>query len=103
MVIGLRLLSYIDGVYVGCVIDKHHLDSFDKRASWHDSPPLRLVYSDMCGLLHSPSFSRYKYFLTFIDDFSICTWVYFLKLESEVFDMFVAYKAVVEKQNEHQL
>jgi hypothetical protein len=53
--------------------------------------------------LPSPSFSGFKYFLTFIDDFSRCTWVYFLKLKSEVFDMFLAYKALVEKQYGHQL
>ena len=40
-------------------------------------------------------FSGFKYFLTFIDDYFRCTWVYFLKLKSEVFDMFLAYKALV--------
>jgi transposase InsO family protein len=44
-----------------------------------------------------------KYFLTFIDDFSRRTWVYFLKLKSEVFDKFLAYKALVEKQSGHQI
>jgi hypothetical protein len=33
---------------------------------------------------------------TFIDEFSRRTWVYFLKLKSEVFDKFLAYKALVE-------
>jgi hypothetical protein len=65
--------------------------------------PLQLVHSDLCGPLSSPSFFRCKYFLTFIDDFSKRTWVYFLKLKSEVFDMFLAYKALVEKQSKHQL
>jgi transposase InsO family protein len=44
-----------------------------------------------------------KYFLTFIDDFSRRTWVYFLKLKSKVFDKFMAYKALVEKQFGHQI
>jgi hypothetical protein len=57
----------------------------------------------LCGPLYSPSFSGCKYFLTFIDDFSRCTWVYFLKLKSEVFDKFLAYKALVEKQSGHQI
>jgi transposase InsO family protein len=38
-----------------------------------------------------------------IDDFSICTWVYFLKLKSEVFDKFMVYKALVEKKYGHQI
>jgi hypothetical protein len=96
MVTGLPLVSCRDGVCSGCVIDKHHQDSFDKRASWRASGPLQLVHNDLSGPLSSPSFSGCKYFLTFIDDFSIRTWVYFLKLKSEVFDKFLAYKALVE-------
>jgi hypothetical protein len=97
MVTGLPLVSCKDGVCAGCVLDKHHRDSFDKRASWHALGPLQLVHSDLCGPLSSPSFSGCKYFLTFIDDFSRRTWVYFLKFKSEVFDKFLAYKALVEK------
>ena len=97
MVTGLPLVSCKDGVCSGCVLGKHHRDSFDKRASWHASVPLELVHSDLCGPLPSASFSSFKYFLTFIDDYSRRTWVYFLKLKSEVFNMFLAYKALVEK------
>jgi hypothetical protein len=57
----------------------------------------------LCGPLSSPSFSGCNYFLTLINDFSRCTWVYFLKLKSEVFDKFLAYKALVEKQYGHQI
>ena len=103
MVTGLPLVSCRDGVCAGCILDKHHQDNFDKHASWHTSGPLQLVHSDLCGPLSSPSFSGCKYFLTFIDDFSRHTWVYFLKLKSEVFDKFLAYKALVEKQPGHQI
>jgi transposase InsO family protein len=65
--------------------------------------PLQLVHSDLCGPISSPSFSGCKCFLTFIDDFSRRTWVYFLKLKSKFFDKFLAYKALVEKQFGHQI
>jgi hypothetical protein len=97
MVIGLPLISCRDGVCASCVLDKHHRDSFEKRSSRHASGPLQLVQIDLCGPLSSPSFSGCKYFLTFIDDFSRHTWVYFLKIKSEVFEKFLAYKALVEK------
>ena len=97
------MVSCKDGVFSGSVLEKHHRDSFDKRASWHVSIPLELVHSDLCGPLTSASFSGFKYFLTFIDDYSRHTWVYFLKLKSEVFNMFLAYKALVEKQSGHQI
>jgi hypothetical protein len=103
MAIGLPLISYRDGVCPGCILRKHHRDSFDKRASWHASTPLHLIHSELCGLLSSPPFSECKYLLNFIDDFSIRTWVYFLILKSKVFDKFLVYKALVEKQYGHQL
>eukprot|EP00253_Pinus_taeda_P028506 PITA_28506 len=103
MVTGLPMVSCRDGVCSGCVLGKHHRDSFDKRASWHASAPLQLVHSDLCGPLPVASFSGCKYFLTFIDDFSRRTWVYFLKLKSEVFDTFLAFKAFVEKPSGHQI
>ena len=97
MVTGLPMVSCKDGVCSRCVLEKHQWDSFDKHASWHALAPLQLVHSDLCGPLPAISFSSFKYFLTFIDDYSICTWVYFLKLKSEVFHMFLAYTALVEK------
>jgi transposase InsO family protein len=103
MVTGLPLVSCRDGVCAGCVLDKHHWDSFDKRASWHASGPLQLVHNDLCCPVSSPSFSGCKYFLTFIAEFSRHTWLYLLKLKSEVFDKFLAYKALVEKQFGHQI
>ena len=103
MVTCLPMVSCWDGVFSGCVLRKHHRDSFDKHASRHASTPLQLVHSDLCGPLPIVSFSGYKYFLTFIDDFSRRTWVYFLKLKSEVFYMFLAFKAFVEKQSRHHI
>jgi hypothetical protein len=70
MVTDLPLVSCRDGVCVGCVLNKHHRDSFDKRVSSHASSPLQLVHSYLCGPLSSPSFFGCKYFLTFIDDIS---------------------------------
>ena len=99
MVTGLPMVSCRDGVCSGCVLGKHHQDSFDKRASWHASAPLQLVHIP----LPIVSFSGCKYFLTFIDYFSRRTWVYFLKLKSEFFNMFLAFKAFAEKQSRHPI
>jgi hypothetical protein len=65
MMTDLPLVSCRDGVCVGCVLDKHHWDSFDKRASWNTSNPLQLVHSDLCGPLSSPSFFWVQVFLNF--------------------------------------
>jgi hypothetical protein len=41
------------------------------------------------------SFQRAHYLLTFIDEYSKCTWVYFLKNKSEASDIFLVLKALV--------
>ena len=51
MVTSLSMVSCRDGVCSVCVLEKHHQDIFNKRASWHASVPLELVHSDLCGLL----------------------------------------------------
>ena len=43
------------------------------------------------------------YFMTFIDDFSHRTWVYFLKNKYEAFDKFVEFKAQAEKECGHYI
>jgi hypothetical protein len=61
--------------------------------------PLEIVYTDLCGLMQTPSLGGNIYFLTFIDDYSRKTWVYFLKHKSETFDKFKEFKALVEKHS----
>ena len=98
MVISLPMVSCKDGVCSDCVLRKYHQDSFEKCVSWHSSNPLQLVHSDLCCPLPTVSFYRFKYLLTFMDDYSRRTWVYFLKHKREVFDMLFAYKSLVKKQ-----
>jgi len=43
------------------------------------------------------------YYVSFIDDFSRNTWIYFLKKKSEVFDRFKEFKALVENQIEKKI
>jgi hypothetical protein len=38
-----------------------------------------------------------RYALTFIDDFSMYTWVYFLKKKKHVFEKFKEFRALAEK------
>jgi hypothetical protein len=103
MMTSLPLVSCKDGVCSSYVLSKHHQDSLDKHPSWHASTHLQLVHSDLYGPLSSLSFYGCKYLLTSIDEFSKSTWFYFLKLKSEFFDKFLAYKALVENQSRHQL
>ena len=40
---------------------------------------LELIHSDVCGPMSSTYLSGFEYYITFIDDYSRKTWIYFLK------------------------
>ena len=54
----------------------------------HSTQCFDLVHSDVWGIAPALSHAHYKYFVTFIDDFSWFTWVYFLHSKSDVFNVF---------------
>ena len=47
------------------------------------SAPFDLIHCDLWDPFATCTIEGYKYFLTIIDDFSWCTWVYLLKLKSD--------------------
>jgi 5'-3' exoribonuclease 2 len=53
--------------------------------------------------MSSTSLSRYIYYVSFIDDYSRKTWIYFLKEKSEVFNKFKEFKALVENLYEKKI
>ena len=55
-----------------------------------------IVHSNMCGPMTATSLSGYVYYVSFIDDYSHKTWIYFLKGKNEVFNKFKEFKALVE-------
>ena len=69
-------------------MDMHQEEKFDKGNSWRASIVLELVHSVLVGPFSVTSFNKGLYVLTFIDDFSCYTWVYFLDHKNKVFDKF---------------
>ena len=61
------------------------------------------MQSDVFGPMKVPSLGKSVYYVSFIDDFSRNTWIYFLKKKSEVFDRFKEFKALVENQTEKKI
>ena len=59
---------------------------------------LQIVHSDVMGPMKTVSQGGAKYVVTFIDDFSRYTVVYFMAQKSEVVDKFAKYKAMMENQ-----
>lgn len=99
MVRGLPLIEKPDNFCEGCILGKQHKEGFPSGKSIREKAPLEIVHSDLCGPMQTPSLAGSQYFLTFIDDFTRKTWVYFMKNKSEVFEKFRNFKALVENQS----
>jgi hypothetical protein len=85
------------GVCRGCTLGKHAKVAFP--SSEHRSMGiLNLVHLYVCGRMSVASITRNMYYVSFIDDFSRKTWIYFLKTKDEVFSRFQEFKALVENQ-----
>ncbi|KAA0042331.1 gag/pol protein [Cucumis melo var. makuwa] len=61
--------------------------------------PLELVHSDLCGPMNVKTRRGYKYFISFIDDYSRYGHVYLIQNKSDSFEKFKEYKAEVENES----
>ena len=50
-----------------------------------------------------PSLEVSRYYVSFIDNFSRMTWIYFLKKKLEVFERFLELKALMENQTNNKI
>jgi transposase InsO family protein len=80
-----------------CKLGKSKVLPFPHHAS-RASQCFNIIHSDVWGIAHVVSHAHYKYFVTFIDDFSRFTWVYFLRAKAEVFSVFKRFLALLETQ-----
>lgn len=75
MVLGLPRLSLLKDPCHTCLQAKHHRSRIPQKSLTRATRPFELIHSDLYG----PIVSNFKcYVLTFIDDFSRYTWIYFL-------------------------
>ena len=72
--------------------------SFQANQVRRANQKLQLIHTDVCGPMKTDSLSGNRYFLLFIDDYTRMCWVYFIRLKSEVFDVFKQFNALVDNQ-----
>ena len=79
-----------------CAINKTHKLPFH-QSSILSSRPLQYIFTDLWS---SPiiSVDGFKYYLVLVDHYSRYTWLYPLKLKSQVKETFTAFKPLVENQ-----
>lgn len=83
----LEIKNVVSNAFVSCLVRK-----LGKSKTLHFSIGVRrastcfeVILSDMWGKSHAVSHIHYKYFVTFIDDYSRFIWIYFLGLNLECF------------------
>jgi len=82
-----------------CSIGKQPRQKFVTADSIRTKDIGEVIHSDVCGPIRITSVGGASYFLTFIDDFSRKSWVYFLKRKSEVFEIFKNFRAHFRTQS----
>ena len=85
-----------------CVYGKENRVRFPSGATRAEGI-LQLVHSDVFGPVSVPSLGKFVYYVSFIDDFSMNTWIYFFRKISEVFDRCKEFKVLVENQIEKRI
>ena len=97
MVEGLPSIKFSKGTCKGCIVGKHAKRKYDKGKEIRAIQLLELIHSYLIGPIPTSSYGNARYVLTFIDDFSRYCWVFFLKLKSQVYEIFKYFKAYVER------
>ncbi|KAH9677218.1 retrovirus-related pol polyprotein from transposon RE2 [Citrus sinensis] len=59
---------------------------------------LEILHTDLWGPAPTLSIQGYKYYISFVDDYTRFTWIFPLKTKAEAFPVFKVFKAQVEKQ-----
>jgi len=81
-----------------CLLGKHSPSSFSSSVSQRASSPFALVHSDIWGPSRVKSNLGFQYFVTFIDDFSRCTWLFLMKNRAKLFFIFQTFFNEIKNQ-----
>jgi transposase InsO family protein len=81
-----------------CQLGKHTRSTYCQRVNKSVASPFALVHSDIWGPSRVKSTLGYYYFVTFIDDYSRCTWLFLMKNRSDVFRIFQEFYAEIKNQ-----
>ena len=86
-----RFSSFLSLDCESCQFAKHHRLSYSPKVNKGASAPFELVHSDVCGPCPVVSPTGFRYFVTFVDDYSRTTWLYLMKNRFELFSHFRAF------------
>lgn len=80
-----------------CLLSKSQCLLFNLSEN-HTSTHFHLIHSNLWGPTSISSFSGYRDYICFVDDFTKFTWIYLLKHKSEAYNAFVSFEKMVHTQ-----
>ena len=94
-----KLVPHFSGLssleYESCHLGKHTCVSFPKHLDSQTKSPFELVHTDAWGPSRSTSALGFHYFVTCIDDYPQCTWLFLMKNRAELFSIFQKFHAEI--------
>jgi transposase InsO family protein len=102
-----RLTTAVDGILCQdgdipfcevCAKAKIQRLPFPKSTETRTEAPLERIHTDICGPIYC-GYSKFRYFITFIDDYSRFSFVYCMRKRSEALHYFKLFKNLVENQH----
>ena len=85
-------------LYELCYLGKHTRNLFLDRVCSCASSPFALVHFGIWDLRCIESILGSKYFVTFIDDYSRCTWLFLMKNRFKLFSIFTNFYQEIKTQ-----
>lgn len=86
-----------------CVYGKQKRVRFLRVGKEKKSEKLELLHIDVWGPPQVSSLGGSHYYVTFVDDATIKTWIYCIRNKFDVFDIFKKWKALVENETGKRL
>jgi uncharacterized protein YigE (DUF2233 family) len=80
-----------------CQLGKQAMHPYPAQTTRVSSKTLKMIHSD-AWTMKTKSIGGCKYYMSFIDDHTRKVWVYFMKHKGEVFQHFLNFKTMVEKE-----
>lgn len=94
--------SSLPSVCTACQLGKSSRLSFPHSTSV-TAFPLELLHADVWGYSPASSISGCRFYVIFIDDYSRYCWMFPIQFKSQVFEIFVHFKALVENMFERKI
>ena len=81
-----------------CQLGKHTRVAFPQQLNNRANSPFELAHTDVRGPCRTASTLGFQYFVTFIDDYSRCTWLFLIKNRAELYSTFQKFYAEILTQ-----